>query len=194
MNKRDFLSASAMMGLLSAGLARTANAAVSSPVLLTVSGEIHRSNRGPFDPAFDQMMAKHGIRFVKAFTFDAPALQRLPAVSIRPTLEYDGRVHALSGPLLETVLEAAGAGTNGAVLLGLRAVDGYQVVVSRADAGSYRMMVATHLDGQPLALGGLGPQWAVFDADTIAPFRDKPLQERFALCPWGLYHIDVRRA
>jgi len=43
-----------------------------------------------------------------------------------------------------------------------------------------------------LALGGLGPQWAVIDADTVVAFKDKPLKERFALCPWGLYHIDVK--
>lgn len=49
------------------------------------------------------------------------------------------------------------------------------------------MIVATEMDGQPLALGGLGPQWAVYEADTLPAFKDKPLKERFALCPWGLY-------
>ena len=56
------------------------------------------------------------------------------------------------------------------------------------------MLIATHADAKPLALGGLGPQWAVFDADNLAPFKDKPLKERFALCPWGLYHIGVAPA
>ena len=42
-----------------------------------------------------------------------------------------------------------------------------------------------------LALGGLGPQWAVYEADSIAAFKSKPVNERFAACPWGLYYIDV---
>jgi hypothetical protein len=140
------------------------------------------------------MMGKHGIKFDKAFEFDAAALARLPAVTIKPTLEYDAKPHALRGPLLATVLGAAGVAAGSAVQLGLRAVDGYNVGVSLADATSYRMIVATHIDGRPLGLGGLGPQWAVLDADNVAPFKDKPLKERFGLCPWGLYHIDVKAA
>jgi hypothetical protein len=120
-------------------------------------------------------------------------LHRLPSITISPTLEYDSRVHSLSGPLLATVLEAAGVKPGGPVSLGLRAVDGYNVTLSLTDARSYRMIVATHIDSQPLALGGLGPQWAVYEADTLAPFKDKPLKERFALCPWALYHIDVKQ-
>ena len=63
-----------------------------------------------------------------------------------------------------------------------------------ADARRYRMIVATGMDSEPLALGGLGPQWAVYEADTLAAFKDKPLKERFALCPWGLYSIEVMRS
>ena len=166
--------------------------AASGPTLLTVSGLIGSGNRGPLDPALDQMMSKHGIQFSKAFALDATALNRLPRVTIKPTLEYDGKVHALSGPMLDVVLGAAGVVTSQSFQLGLRAVDGYNVGISLADARSYRMIVATHIDGQPLALGGLGPQWAVYEADALAPFKDKPLKERFGLCPWGLYHIDVR--
>ncbi len=168
--------------------------AAPSPFLLTITGAIGRANRAPFDPVLDQMMAKHGVKFEKAFTFNSAALRRLPTVTIRPTLEYDAKSHALTGPLLITVLEAAGVKAGQAAQLGMRAVDGYNVALSLQDARTYRMIVATHLDGQPLALGGLGPQWAVYDADRLAPFKDKPLKERFGLCPWGLYLVDVRNA
>jgi hypothetical protein len=53
------------------------------------------------------------------------------------------------------------------------------------------MIVATHLDGQPMPLGGLGPLWAVYDADRVPQAAARPLAERFAQCPWALYHIDV---
>ena len=194
MNKRNFLVTAGVAGLLPAGAGVAATASARQPGLLTVSGAIGKGNRGPFDPVLDQMMHKHGIRFARAHAFDAAALQRLPAVTIKPTLEYDAKPHTLQGPLLATVLEAAGVARSIAAQLHLRAVDGYNVEISVADAVAYRMVVAIRIDGQPLALGGLGPQWALYEADTVAAFKDKPLNERFALCPWGLYHIDVKAA
>jgi len=193
MNKRGFLALTTLGTVTPAALATTRAAAIEGPGLLTVSGAIGAGNRGPLDAALDQMMVKHKVAFERAHVFDATALKRLPAVRIRPTLEYDARPHALAGPLLSTVVEAAGVAPGGDVTLTLRAVDGYAVNLSLADARAYRMIVATAIDGRPLALGGLGPQWAVYDADTLAPFKDKPLKERFALCPWGLYHVDVKR-
>lgn len=83
---------------------------------------------------------------------------------------------------------------NSAARLVLRAVDGYTVNISLADAQTCRMIVATHIDNQTMALGGLGPQWAVYDADVLPTFQRKTLKERFALCPWGLYHIDIQKA
>ena len=52
-------------------------------------------------------------------------------------------------------------------------------------------IVATHMDGQPMALGGLGPLWAIPDADRVPELAAKPLAQRFGGCPWSLYHIDV---
>lgn len=160
-------------------------------MLLTVTGVISKGNRGPLDPALDQMMSKQKIRFDKAYVFDYPALSALPAIAIKPTLEYDNKVHTLQGPLLTEVGRAAGAPEEGTRLL-LRAVDGYTVFVSMFDARKYRLIVATHLDGQPMPLGGLGPLWAVYEADRHADHVAKPLAEHFALCPWALYHIDVQ--
>ena len=75
--------------------------------------------------------------------------------------------------------------------LALRALDGYTARLSLGEARRLGLIVATHLDGQPMALGGLGPLWAVLDADRIPELAAKPLAERFAVCPWGLYHIGV---
>jgi len=195
MQKRQFLTSvgAATAGWLAlSGPARAADAAA-GPTLLTVTGAVNTVNRGAFDPVLDQMMEKHGVTFTRAFAFDAAALQRLPPVTIAPTLEYDGKVHTLSGPLLTDVLAAAGADTGPQVQLGLRAVDGYNVTLSLAEATTARMIVATHIDGQPMPLGGLGPQWAVWDADRLPHLKDKPLKDRFGQCPWGLYTIDVSK-
>ena len=192
MNKRDFLNVSALIG--AASLSPTpalAAASATGPTLLTVGGLVPQGNRPALDPELDQMMAKHGVRFGQAFTFDAAALQALPKTRIRPTLEYDGKEHTLSGPALLDVLSAAGVKADPGLRLGIRALDGYNVEISVADVAAYRMILATHMDGKPMGLGGLGPQWAVYDADRLAAFKDKPLKERFGLCPWGVYYIDV---
>ena len=196
MDKRRFLTVGALGAALPLAAAAAAPKATAhaGPGLLTVTGAITRSNRGPLDPALDQLMVKHGARFDKAWVFDAAMLAHLPALSIQPTLEYDAKQHLLGGPLLSAVVEAAGAAAGAPLMLALRALDGYTVAVSLADAKRYRMLVATQLDGAAMAIGGLGPQWAVYDADRLPDFKDKPLKERFGLCPWGLYHIEVKPA
>ena len=189
MHKRHFLSAAALGGLTLGTHAATPQRSA-GPGLLTVSGAISRSNRGPLNPALDQLMTKHKVSFDKAFVFDHAALLALPAVSLRPTLEYDAKPHALRGPLLADVAKAVGAGASAQLLL--RAIDGYAVLLPLADARQYRYIVATHLDDAPLALGGLGPLWAVYEPERYLDMAAKPLKERFALCPWGLYHIEVQ--
>jgi hypothetical protein len=194
MDKRRFLLAGAVGAIAAPTLAAGGSTSRTGPGLLTVTGAIARSNRGPLDPVLDQLMVKHGRTFDKAWEFDSAMLARLPAVTIQPTLEYDAKPHKLSGPLLTSVLGAAGVAASAAVTLTMRAIDGYAVAVSLADASRYRMIVATAIDGMPMSLGGLGPLWAVYDADRIPDFADKPIKQRFALSPWGLYYIDVKAA
>jgi hypothetical protein len=194
MKKRHFLTAAALGGASLSTLAQTGSAKASSPALLTVTGAIGKVNRGPIDPALDQMMAKQKISFEKAHAFDFGALAALPAVTIKPTLEYDNKVHTLKGPLLTDVLRAAGAAPADGVKLLMRAVDGYSPTITVADVRKYRFIVATHLDGKSMPLGGLGPLWAVYDADRFPDMAARKVTERFGLCPWALYHIDVPQA
>jgi hypothetical protein len=141
-DKRQFLAATAVgaVALPAQVLAQQTPKAARSPVLLTVTGAVGKGNRGAFDPVLDQMMGKQKIKFDKAHAFDFAALAALPAVSIRPTLEYDSKPHALKGPLLTDVARAAGAPMEGLRFL-LRAVDGYNVILSLADARKYRFIV-----------------------------------------------------
>ena len=191
MKKRQFLGAVAAAGALPS-LGAAASKAERGPTLLTVTGAIAKPNRGSFDRVTDQMMHRQRLTFDKAFAFDFAALTALPAISIKPTLEYDGRPHTLSGPLLVDVLKAAGALTGENSNLILRAVDGYATAVALARARAQRYIVATHLDGAPMALGGLGPLWAIYDADRVPEMANRPVGERFTTCPWALYHIEVQ--
>jgi hypothetical protein len=194
MDKRQFLGAIAV-GVASPAFANTPKQAgsVDGPALVTVTGAIGLGNRGPLDPALDQLMKKQGLKFDKAHAFNFAALTSLPAVTIKPTLEYDNKPHVLTGPLLVDVIKGTGAATNDKSRLLLRAIDGYGVTVSLADVQKYRFIVATAIDGKAIPLGGLGPLWAVYDADRFPDMAAKPVNERFALCPWGLYHIEVQQ-
>ncbi len=192
MKKRQFLGTAALAGLSAAVTLPARAAAASGPTLLTVTGAIGNGNRGKLDPVRDQMMYKQKLSFDKAYAFDYAALTALPAVTIRPTLEYDSKQHTLRGPLLLDVMKAAGARLNDSSKLVLRAIDGFAASVTVAQAKAQRYIVATHLDGAPMALGGLGPLWAVYDADKVPEMAAKPVGDRFGLCPWGLYHIEVQ--
>ena len=194
MDKRQFLVAGALGAAAPLRAATPPAVARIGPGLLTIAGAIGKSNRGPLDPALDVLLVKHGRSFDKAFVFDAAMLAALPALAIQPTLEYDAKPHKLSGPSLASVVAAAGVAAAAPVALHLRAIDGYSVALSLADANRWRMIVATTLDGVPMSIGGLGPLWAVHDADRVADFKDRPLKERFAACPWALYFIEVKPA
>lgn len=191
MKKRDFLAAVATTGALPVTAPAMAATAAKGPALLTVTGALARTNRGPFDPVADQMLRKQKLTFDKAWTFDFAALTKLPPVTIRPALEYDNKVHTLTGPLLADVLKAAGVTLTDGTRIALRAVDGYAAAITGEQVRARRYIVATHLDGQPMALGGLGPLWALYDAAKLPEMAAKGLAERFSGCPWALYHIEV---
>ena len=193
MDKRHFLGAALASSALPA-LAATPAPGPTGPALLTITGDIQRSNRGALDPVRDQMMFKQKLAFSRALALDFAAIAALPAHTIRPTLEYDGKPHTLRGPLLADVLALAGARPAEHSKVSLRAVDGYAAAVPMGQLRAWRFIVATHLDGQPMALGGLGPLWALYDADRVPEMAARPVKERFGACPWALYHIEVQAA
>ncbi|NIF53970.1 molybdopterin-dependent oxidoreductase [Burkholderia sp. Ax-1724] len=198
MNKREFLTRTAVLGAAATpafGAQREySTRCAPSPVILTISGSIKRSNRGALDPSFDQLLAKHQIRFSEAYGIDLPLLASMKQVTIRPTIEYDSHQHTFSGPLLTEVLAHVGAPDAGSTQIVMHAVDGYAVMTTLDTVRAYRFILATQMDGKPLPLGGLGPLWAIFDADHLAELATKPLKDRFELSPWGLYHIQVTQA
>ena len=203
MDKRQFLaaavSAAASVPALAQGEApapagggpgNTAHG-LRGPALLTITGPRVHANRKPFDPLLDVMMAKQKLSFGPAHAFDYGLLTALPSTTIEPTLEYDKKVHRLQGPLLTEVLKAAGTNGDRYRLL-MRGIDGYAPVIPVSHAIQYRFIVATQLDGAPMPLGGLGPLWITYEADKYPDMMAKPIEERFALCPWGVYHIEMQ--
>lgn len=164
---------------------------VESLTVLTINGAIQKHNRGKIDAALDQLMYKQGIRFDRAYTFDLNTLDNLPGVTIHPTMEYDGRVHQLSGPRLSEVLNLVGVVKSKSTQILFHGIDGYSPEISLANALNYDYVIATRIDGQLLSIGGFGPLFAIVDADRIPELAQKPVQQRFDRCPWGLYSIEV---
>jgi hypothetical protein len=114
-------------------------------VVLTISGSIKAHNRGALDPAFDQLFAKHQVKFADAFGVDLSLLASMKTVTIRPTLEYDSRQHTLSGPLLTDVLDHVGAPGSAQTQILMHAVDGYAVMTSLDKLRAYRFIVAAQM-------------------------------------------------
>jgi hypothetical protein len=200
MNKRQFLTRAAALSATATaaptfGATRARNPTCPpSPVVLTISGAIRQHNRGALDPAFDQLLAKHLVKFSQAYGFDLSSLARMKAVTLRTTIEYDSREHTFSGPLMTDLLEHVGAPDAGSTQILMHAIDGYAVMTTLDTVRAYRFIVATQMDGKPLPLGGVGPLWAIYDADNIPALSARPLKERFELSPWGLYHLQVSEA
>jgi len=194
MDKRRFLGTAAAGAAAWPVGAQAVTGGRQGPGLLTIAGAVAHANRGPLDPVLDQLMIKHGARFDRAWVADAALLARLAPVVISPTLEYDAKPHRLSGPRLVSVLRQAGVEGDAKVKLLLRAIDGYTGTTTLGEASAANFIVATSIDGAPMSLGGLGPLWAVCDVDRLPALKDKPLKERFAGCPWGLYYIEVQPA
>jgi hypothetical protein len=73
-------------------------------VVLTVSGVIGKTNRGPLDAKRDSLLALQKIDFKEAFAFDRATLLSLPqgTVTVQPR-EFD-KPATFSGPLLHEVL------------------------------------------------------------------------------------------
>jgi hypothetical protein len=200
MEKRQFLKSTAGLlagaGSVLSGSMSSAHAAADkkevSQTILTIVGDVLKTNRGSLDPVKDQLMYKRGIQFNKGFTFDLGALEKLRSKTISPTMEYDARVHKLSGPRLLDVLTEVGFINSKNVSILMHGIDGYSPEVTLAEVKKYDFILATQIDGQLLSIGGFGPLFGIYDADRIEELTKKPLNQRFLKCPWGLYCIEVK--
>lgn len=201
LNRRNLLTTGA---LACATLGASRPAAAASPPhasgttglpVLTISGPGIRPNRGATNTTFDRMLNLHGYTFGAAWQCDAATLNALAPHRLRTPIEYDAATHTLQGPLLETVLRAAGTDTAAALRqrhwLTLQAIDGYRVFMPIAQALQWDITLATRMDGQLLGMGGLGPVWAMYNPQTIASMADLPTQQHFAQAAWGLYYVRV---
>lgn len=165
------------------------------PVLLTISGLGIQPNRSALDPKRDIMLAAQGYQFDAAWACGRDAINSLAQSTLSSRIEYDEQTHGLRGPLLETVLQAAGLDIAKALAehhwITLQGIDGYRVQMPLAQALRWRYLLTTQMDEQALPLGGLGPLWAMYDPQPLNELADLPEKKRFAQAVWGLYYIQI---
>ena len=157
------------------------------PVVLTVTGDVGRANRGPLDPFADKLMTFQGTQFARAMEFDHADLWALGTQIVRVQYPGWGAAHTFEGPLLKDVLAAAGV--SGGVVQPV-ALDGYAADIPYADLERWPVILALKMDGRWLPLGGAGPTWVVYPRDDFADLA----QSDDAKWVWGVSHIRAMRA
>lgn len=160
---RRFVSLRLLVIALAAALALPAAAqqlaAPKTTVLVTVVGNVAKTNRGAYDETRDVYFKHLNLPFTKAAAFDYGMLTALKQHMVKTDFPMGGKVRSFSGPLLADVLAAAGAtGTTATIT----AFDGYAAELPIADIAKFGVILALAEDGKPFGVGDYGPTWVIF--------------------------------
>jgi len=165
-------------------LAAALPAVADGPVLVTVTGALANTNRGPFDADYDKLFGFNEVSFDKAMEFDVDALEALPQTTVTTDFPKGGPEVTFTGPALAEVLAAAGAQGD---TVTIRAMDGYAVEAPMAEMVGKGAVVAIERDGKPLGIGSFGPTQIVFPRAERADLAD--MTDDWWV--WQIYHINV---
>ena len=158
--------------------------APSGPVILTVTGNIAQTNRGPFDEAQDLFFKNQQVKFQRAAAFDMAMLEALAQRTVETDYPQGGPLHKFQGPLLRDVLKAVGA--NGRAIKVL-AIDGYNQEIELREIEQFPIILAVRQDGAYQPLGGFGPTRVIFPRRDVPALADRN-DDKWV---WGVVHIAV---
>ncbi|MCJ7526767.1 MAG: hypothetical protein MUO37_01435 [Methyloceanibacter sp.] len=181
--KRALLALLIVAGTLPALAADEAQAPRGMTVL-TVSGLIGKTNRGPFDPKRDSVLALQKADFKNAFAFDRETLLSLPQGTVTVTTNEFDKPATFSGPLLREVLgylEAAQVRTT------FVALNGYTGWLDPDDIKASDWILALEVDGKPLGVGQQGPLWML---NTRSP-DFKPNDEHHGHWVYAVFYMRI---
>ncbi|HEU0221997.1 MAG TPA: hypothetical protein VFR34_07285 [Paracoccaceae bacterium] len=154
------------------------------PVILTVTGEVTKPNRGAYDPETDKFFGHNELDFKAATGFDFEMLEKLERVRVKADFPRGEQVHEFEGPTLASVLEAAGATGDKITLM---ALDGYMIEMPVSELIRQGAVLALKRDGQPLGIGDFGPTQIVFPRAERPDLKDMTDDAWI----WSIYHIKV---
>jgi hypothetical protein len=153
-------------------------------VLLTASGLVGESNRGPLEANKDSLLAAQKIDFSKAFAFDRAMLLALPQGTVTATTKELGAPATFKGPLLREVLGRIEAAKS---KISFVAINGFSGWLLPEDVDGSDWILALEADGKPLGIGQQGPLWLI---NTRAPGQ-KPGADGRGRWVWGLFYMRV---
>lgn len=183
---RAVLLALVVMVAATAGVHAQSAPEAEGPVILTVAGEISKTNREPFNEKRDSFFKFHEITFDRAFEFDRAILDKLKQRTVKVNApQTDGPV-ALKGALLSDLLQSLGV-PEGASIRTV-ALDGFGTEISSEQIKAHDWTLAVREDGRPLGVGGQGPVWMVYTPSRV----DVPDEEE-QQWPWALFYIEVKK-
>ncbi len=154
-------------------------------VVLTVTGAIGNSNRGPIDDFADAFLAHKNVKFDRAYEFTRASLAALGQRELTVKRAPWPKPVVVRGPMFKDVMAAVKAEGDTVVL---QALDGYQSTFPVAALKSADVILALEADGKPLSIGGLGPLWLVFPPGVV-PGDDKAGDAGLA---WSVFHIALK--
>ena len=166
MDRRRLLGFSLTLPLLAHRPALALEPPASAPVL-TVSGKLSQPNAG------------------QVAAFDMPMLARMAQVSFVTHTPWFTQARKFTGPLLRTVLAAAGA--QGTTLLAI-ALNDYRVDIPFDDALRIDVVLARLLDDKPMPVRDKGPLFIIYPFDQQIELRNAVYYSR---CAWQLKGIEV---
>ena len=158
------LSVSTMAG--GAG-AQEALPAPEGPVVLTVSGDIARTNDG------------------ETAAFDMEMLRDLGTVTIETSTIWTEGPQTFEGVEIGTLLEALGA--DGATLTA-SAINDYSVTIPSTDWGPGQAVLAFTRNGEEMSRRDKGPLWIIYPYDSDEAFQTETIYSRSI---WQLNRLQV---
>ena len=121
----------------------------------------------------------------KGAEFDMAMLEALPQRTLITMTPWDRQRMKFSGPLLRDVLAAAKA--SGTTLNAI-AINDYKTSIPASDAEQFDMVLAHHMNGQPIPPRTKGPLFIVYPFDSKPELQTQAYQDRSA---WQLREISI---
>lgn len=155
------------LGLAGPGIAAPPLPLPQGPVLLTIEGEITKTNDG--DRAI----------------FDYEMLAAMPQTEVQTTTPWSQGLHTFTGPTLWHVMSLVGVQSD---KITAHALNDFTSTFPLDDWRSEQAIIAITHNGKPLSPRSKGPLWIVMPFDDHPDYKSEVILSRSV---WSLYRITV---
>lgn len=158
-----------LFGANIASAQESAPSAITGQVLLTIDGDIAKTNQG------------------NTAIFDQALLDKLPQEEFATSTIWTQDVRVFSGPTLQGLLNYVGAAAGN---IKARALNDYAIDIPRTEVTPNTPIIATRIDGMPFTVREKGPLWIVFPYDRDPRFRSELI---YAFSVWQLEALTISK-